>query len=286
MAESVGGDRGPVYDFLYYDVGRIGSFLGQFDPDGLLQARKKLASIAKESGSASTVEATAGIPAVLGSKGNVTNSAGDKYGKSAEHTYDPLWANALSFLDYIEQHELVVRIAEKASIGQFVLIEGSLTILDMSLWKAMIENGVIKKFLEHSLGVGKTAAGPRQKNAPPNEAELAMAVMPLLPHLIQAIIDSGTQSFWSALLPERLSLSTGDLMLKHGPMIEGKWSVLGILDALPDSDRNLGSSLGVTELSGVIAQFSTVIRPVFGRPSTSYGITPLMIFREVSSISE
>ena len=79
-----------------------------------------------------------------------------------------------------------------------------------------------------------------------------------------------------------LSLSPDDLLLKHGFFIAGEWKVLGILDALPDSDNlNIDYSF-LPEFQKTLANYSTIVRPRFGRDPDSFGITPLMIFREVS----
>jgi hypothetical protein len=273
-----------VYDFLYYDAVRIGSFLGQFDPDGLLQSRKRIAGIGRTAQNRVNHSVKGGVPLVAEGSGNYENSEGERFDKGAEHVYDPLWANALQFLEYLEERELLSRDVPNAKLGSFVLLRGSLSIRDMGLLKAMVENSVLKKWFSASIGGSSTPSGPRQaKQQATSEAELILALMPLLPHLIQAIVQSGNLSFWSALNPDRLSLSTGDLMLKHGSVIEGEWSMLGVLDALPDARATTVPTDPASDLTAIVAGFTDTLRPLVGRPASAYGITPLIIFREVST---
>jgi hypothetical protein len=80
------------------------------------------------------------------------------------------------------------------------------------------------------------------------------------------------------------------LLLKHGVGIEGTWSMLGVLDALPISGFDemkadlsqvtAAESLGALGL--LLGKLGPAIRRMLGRPDGSYGITPLLIFREVS----
>ncbi|MBW6422803.1 hypothetical protein KX729_15200 [Rhizobium sp. XQZ8] len=118
-------ENGSVYDFLYYDQTRISSFLAQFDPSGHLtnitnnerahRSRKKNLST-QAAGSAAVV------------KGSITDFTDTvaEYGKQVTKSYDPRWANALAFLDYLEQENLLNREIEASRIGEIVLIKGDL----------------------------------------------------------------------------------------------------------------------------------------------------------------
>lgn len=277
-----------VYDFLYYDQRRIGSFLGQFDPDGILQSRKRIAGVDKSSQSTASYDLKAGIPVVAQGRASYEDGVSEQYAKGAEHTYDPLWANALQFLEYLEEKKLLNRDPERAKLGQFVLLSGSLSIQDMQLFKAMIENPILKRWIGSLLGGDEAPSGPRQAKShakTPSESEMVMALMPLLPHLVQATVHAGPLSFWCALDPDRLSLSTGDLQLKHGSRIEGNWSMLGVLDAMPTGSSPLFQPSEEGLLSGISA-LSDFLRPLIGRPAGAFGITPLIIFREVLAAEE
>jgi hypothetical protein len=65
-----------------------------------------------------------------------------------ERSYDPLWANALALLDYIEKTKLPVRDLTSAEIGEFVLLSGPLWIVDTAMLKAIVETPTLKKYLQ------------------------------------------------------------------------------------------------------------------------------------------
>lgn len=281
-----------VFDFLYHDPQRVGSFLAQFDPDGHLQSLKRSENVGTSRTAKSGMQGRAGVP---GLRASLTGDqmVAEQEGEVGERVYDPLWANARSLLDYVaDSPGLVAQNLSVAIIGQFVLITGALTILDMTIVKSMFESETISRFIRNTLEPEtvpeKPPAGPRQaKHAarasqPPSEADIVMGFMPILPHLTQAILNSSAGSAWCSIQPERLSLPTGDLAMKHGPFIAGEWTMLGVLDAYPDDESTSEPSIaGVSELFGGIATMMAAMRPVLGRPPSAYGLTPLLIYREV-----
>ena len=114
-----------------------------------------------------------------------------------------------------------------------------------------------------------------------------------LPHAVQAAITErgGPQDrvTWCSLRDENLIVPGSDLLLKHGVRIAGEWSMLGILDALPDAAvagspelAQMLSAFSLGSLGAVIGPMAPAIRTMLGRPTDAYGMTPLLIFREVS----
>ena len=82
---------------------------------------------------------------------------------------------------------------------------------------------------------------------------------------------------------------TSDLLLKHGSIIQGEWAIVGVLDAMPDGgapaegyDAEFASLLGGSVIGTAAAHLGPVARNMLGRPAGSYGMTPLLIFREIS----
>lgn len=123
-----------VLDFLYYDSRRIGLFNSQFFPDGVLQQVEKTDSRTKTTSDSSGRTIAIG-PRALSRKGNRENETQETGSDSSKLTYDPLWANALTFLDSLEERNLIRRDLRRARIGQLLLVSGRLTILDMGLLK-------------------------------------------------------------------------------------------------------------------------------------------------------
>ena len=107
-----------------------------------------------------------------------------------------------------------------------------------------------------------------------------------MPATLQARFQSETGTHVFATLVEGgLSGSTIGLATKHGSQIPGRWSVLGVVDALPD-DPDAPEDLEHNESEGILGMILGAMLPilkVLGRPSNAYGVTPLIIFREVDA---
>lgn len=279
---SVPTESDSVFDFLYHDPQRIASFLGQFDPSGVAQSLKKTDQVSRTSSDYADdgIKINAGI--VSGQVGART-TVGDSVQNGAEKTYDPLWTNARAFLDYLAAKSMIQRDVYAATIGQFVLITGSLSIIDI----AMLKEGWKLPTFRHAAGIAPSAprSGKARSTSPePNPIEFAFEMLGILPHSVQALVTSPNASVWSIVRSDCLATSSGDLLLKHGLKIPGDWSILGILDAQPDLIDSDGepefSPDGDQMAAQMMAMFAPLTRKLLGRPQDSFGITPLLIFRE------
>lgn len=166
------------------------------------------------------------------------------------------------------------------------------------------ENPYLKGLMSTQLEAIEPAAEPtgnrQQRRVPSNtsskkKASLADGVFDLLkvtPHAIVASINDGAD-VWCNLSEESLVGKSSDILLKHGPTVAGKWAVLGILDALPDVPEMIGdinmtqinmatTVAGLGSLGAMVLTFAPMLRGILGRPNESYGITPLLIFRQVA----
>lgn len=119
---------------------------------------------------------------------------------------------------------------------------------------------------------------------------MALELVHALPTTVQGRFLSGQDQFWGSLIPEGLTSSPGDLMLKHGIQIAGQWSTVGILDATPDTTKSeveqaidqVKAMAALGAVMGGIGLMASHLRPMLGRPTEAYGITPLLVFREVA----
>lgn len=304
-----------VYDFLYCDTRRINSFLAQFDDAGHLEKIINREGVSK-GGRRGWKVSLGGGALVAGTGGSATAGyevSPDSHGtESSERVYDPLWTNSLTFLDYLDEANLIQRAIENGRIGQFVLAKGSLTVMDLTLFKGMWQIPAIKKMIaagaqvESQNGDAQSRqqrralqrGGNQQSAVSQYESTLdaGMSLIGLLPHAIQArmTIQETQRSVWTSLKEDALVVSATDLTLKHGTTVAGKWNMLGILDALPDIDgeelTESGKESALRSLALVNNPFGAMmnemmplLRPILGRPFPSYGMTPLMIFREIDA---
>lgn len=293
-----------VYDFLYADSRRIASYLSQFEGGHLTQLTRSI-----ETGSSASEDAgrqfAIGAPKVLGggSHSQESNATSEKEGMI--RTFDPYWTNARAFLDFLSGRDLIERDICAARMGQFVLVTGKLAILNLGSMQNVWALPIFRQMLAENMTKGSDAElGSRQqrrsqgkvsKPADPLEGletivRLAIELLPTMPHFTTASIIGEFWSTWSTLTAENLVGSTSDLMLKHGNKIAGEWSMLGVLDALPDAEGTELDAvdkllLGISD-SNIVATatigLTPGIRMVAGRPSQSFGLTPLLIFREIA----
>ena len=304
-------DASSVFDFLYYDVTRIASFLSQFDASGHMTSFTSSGKRIRKRQVSSKDQVTGNLGVFKGAKqGEEAKETSTE--RLSSSTYDPRWVNALEFLEYLEERQLLAPNIETARIGQIILFTGSLAVFDMGMLKQMWDMPSVKTLALNSVMEQQVVAPDfgnrreRRKNGVnrlqsakkvPSELEAGMELMGVMPHAIQAAVSTENVSAWMSLKEEHTATSPADLFMKHGLTIAGDWSLVGVVDALPDEPDFLppdggpslkmlqqmvaGSKLG--QMSFHMASALTgPARQLFGRPPTSYGITPLLIFREVS----
>lgn len=285
-----------VYDFLYQDVRRVASFLAQFEEYGVRQSVKATESVGNTQTVKGSATATAGLPAVFGGSANLDSTTADETKDIAEHVFDPLWSNSRRLLNYLQEHDLIERNISLANLGQFVLVEGSLSILDTSiLAHAFSDAELFDAFYETACADAKVdPASERGLNV-----KRELRLISKMPSSTQMFFYGADNNAWATLTHESLVTSTHDISAKHGAVVRGRWNALGVLDAFPDfpdipsdNDPNpktldeMGALVLSDGLLKVTANFTNMIRNLLGRPRSHYGITPLLIFREVSSRTE
>lgn len=300
-----------VYDFLHNDSRRIGSYLAQLDDNGLMTEVRR-----GEQASKNTKRGFSIGGQVLGTGGNLEWTPKEGGGESAERVYDPFWANARHLLDALHENGMIHRGLEGASIGGMVLVTGSMEVMDLGLLKEMwklptlrqlVIDGATKKAqakaeasgapqpnrqARRAQGKGPQPAVPKSQEE--QSANLMLEMMPVLPHSLNLILSALGGKVWANLREEHLVGTGSDLVLKHGRSVPGQWHLLGILDARPDlggqGDQIVNSVIDFSNpalllVDSLASQFARIASPIvriaIGRPGSHYGITPLLIFREV-----
>ena len=278
-----------VFDFLYYDARRIASFLSQFDNSGHLKEIVQNESAQRSQQKTGTVKAAGGVPLVATAEGEHSSETGATYQRDSQRVYDPIWANARTFLDYLDEWDMIQRDVTKANMGQFVLCSGGLSITDLQLmertWKLKSVQSLIKSGQQPPSRnrQQRRAQGTLVAPATP-EVDLVVDLLSIMPHTIQAKL-SGMANVWCSLSQDGMSTLASDITLKHGTKIPGEWHALGILDAKPESSTLTESDPDFSDGQEIAAKMMTLLGPLaknlLGRPEGHFGITPLLIFREV-----
>ena len=289
--EPVPGKDDSVYDFLYIDAPRLSHFLSQFNQYGSLTGLTRAVS---ESSS------TSGGLNVVAAKVDT----GSSQQTTQTRQFDPQWIAPLSFLDEANRRGMIVRDLQNARIGQLVLVSGDLTLFDLALIKTFWDIEPLKALLLRALAQS-TADEPvasrqdrrrqdrdkgRRGDGLSPEA-VGIEILKSLPHATLAAIQHDGHNIWTTLKEDSLVVSASDLLLKHGARISGRWNMIGILDAMPDSGADDTSALladlmvplSLGSLGEVVGRLAPAIRGMLGRPPDAHGMTPLLVFREVST---
>jgi hypothetical protein len=283
-----------IYDFLYHDARRIASFLSQFEKDGHLTNTVLTRGIAEASNESFANTGGVGLHTLLTLSASGTENTGRTDSEQAAKTYDPLWLNSLALLDYLEARSLINRKVHGSKLGQFALITGKLIVVDIAMIRAVLvsKRGAqhIAKAVVESQAKDQPVLAQRSKKERAEELSLAtdmvQAMVETIPAGVAMQLVGDDFGIWSTLTAAGMTGSVDDHLLKHGGAPSGEWNVLGIIDALPDSEvtvtESAGESIGEIEsATQLMATLFTSLRPKLGRPAKFYGMTPLLVFREV-----
>lgn len=299
-ATDEGSNDHSVLDFLYHDSRRIASFLAQFEPSGHLQqvTQTKAGSRGKQEASTTEVKGSLGV---AGGAYTANQETSLELAQGYERIFDPFWANARAFLNYANEHSLLVENVTGARFGQLLHAKGQLGVMDITMLRAAWDVKTIQTQIKSGMhaGGGKsqhTAAAKAEKRKADELADFMIDMLKIMPHAVQAFFATPTgERIWGTLTAENLVTQPGDLALKHGIMIPGEWSIVAIVDALPtpevaDDDFEgraqqavieTISLLGGSPISQVALHVAPAAKLLLGRPNSAYGVTPLLIFREV-----
>ena len=284
-------DDGSVYDFLYHDARRVGSFLAQLDPDGHLQSLKRT-TVASRS-QQQTTGAKGGVNFGIGQAAlDGNNQASSISSHTSDKKYDPLWANARALLDLLSQKSLINRSIKEIPIGSLVVMSGFMKVMNVKLVGSLLANADVAKLLGFDFGA--------VLDANKIQGALMLQLMRLFPATVQCHFTATGEKpsvSWMALDESNMVISPNNLMLTYDPWLDGEWAVLGIKDADPDGGvemdeikekmngniEQLAKDSHNTQLGYFSELLGPVARHLMGRPGAFYAVTPLLIFREVAA---
>ncbi len=262
-----------VFDFLYVDNRRIGLYLSQFSEFG------NLTNLVEDVSTSDTTDLKGNVGVVSGAVKSAQQSGVHRH-------YDPQWVAPLTFLEEVQSRKMIKKGIAEASIGDFVLLPGQVVMANLRVfektWSA-IDPADVQTPVHSDRNERRRAARQPQ----PNPASSGLSILASLDQPIFMVLKTEGARAWSTLDPTCIIGSAADLHLKHGLKIAGKWHVIGILDCAPTVTEPDLSDVGM--LCGTDPQFSDALKAMvqahrnsMGRPSDCYGVTPLIIMREVS----
>jgi len=265
-----------LVDFIYVDKSRILSYIAQLFDDGPMQSLSKTHAI--DQGMEGNFEAK--IPLLKGG-----TSTSDSITHSEHRVYDSSWAQILDFVSSVAKSGNISDIYS-ANLGQFVQLKGNIKIRDMRLmddvWN-MLEAMGIDSFTQASVQKAATKEKRREADMQRKLFKHAFDMLQKMPQPLTLSMTDGASTTWASLSPENMTINPMDFIFKHGTQIAGEWSVIGILDGVPEDNAQFDSPMFDDVEFGAAVDAVIEIIKQFGRPSAAYAITPLVLYRSVSN---
>lgn len=271
-----------LYDFLYIDRERASSLTTQLYGPGVVTTVKQTATDSDKSSKGAGVSLK-----VL--KGNA--SVEEAISRTQERHFDATWSLPINLLDKLSEAKLINRGLNGERLGNTVLTKGRMRIFDIS----MLQNAIpfISKLFLNERNNNQQKS---QKKIKPEDIPIAPGVtigmvsefLSIVPNTLQVdFLDDQGNTIWMTINRDFLTINPDDMVLKYGGSIPGEWYVLGLIDALPDSEIGQDDLMPETFfpdnlMKNGLTQMLDGIKEIAGRSNDSYGMTPLLIFRTVS----
>ncbi|MCP1242889.1 hypothetical protein GOB86_09295 [Acetobacter lambici] len=265
-----------LYDILYADRARLSSYLAQIDPNGVITGYKTSTTDGSSVGS----ELGGGVPTVASAKARYSIENKDL----AERTFDPAAALPIEVMNRLDENGYIHRDLKNVPIGGLLLVKGRFALRDFSQFPAFWP--LMKKILPFKDLATNANNQFSKKTISVNDIEsLFKSLLEDIPQPVQLTFETSKEYLWSTLAEEGFATSPIDIFLKHKGIIPGEWYILAIVDGHPISTENaddasipdsFGESLGIP-----FHQLAQDMRSLFGRPDNNYGVSPLVIFRQV-----
>ncbi|HBT7663352.1 TPA: hypothetical protein MCW73_001727 [Klebsiella pneumoniae] len=268
-----------LYDFLYVDKLRASSLTAQLYGPGVVTAIKLITSDSDKS--------TKGVGLdVKIFKGNT--SVEEAINNTQEKQFDASWSLPINLLDKLSEAGLIRHGLNGELLGSTVVIKGAMRIFDISMLQKCIP--FASKMFSKQLPVLPPKASKKKIN--PEDVEIAPGVsfgmvadlLQVVPNTLQVdFIDEEGHTIWMTINRDYLTINPDDMVLKYGGKFPGEWYVVGLIDAVPESEESFSElvfppNAMKDSLTGILS----AIKDFAGRDYNSYGMTPLIIFRKVT----
>ncbi|MCP5433208.1 MAG: hypothetical protein H6923_08060 [Alphaproteobacteria bacterium] len=272
-----------VLDFLYVDAVRVRSFISQLGEIGVLDGVTETDAL--DASKATTFSGSIGGEPIIGS--GVERTSERATSESQSRTYDVQHRLPVSLLNLLETQNLIQRKIVDAAIGDLVVCSGTLSIIDTSFHRELYSSAKMK---ELSVRRSEERLKKEGQTYDLESLHIELDMIRMIPPFVQALVDTGNVAVWLTLRPESLTTPPHEINMKHGVVLQGSWTLLGIKDSTPslapeilqDATRLKGRFENQSMIAEMI-DVLTALRGYVGRPPSSYGVTPLLIYREANT---
>lgn len=272
-----------LYDFLYVDQNRASSLIAQLHSPGVATIVKQTSSDADKKVNDLGVSAAGIVKGKIATEEAIT--------KTQERQYDASWSLPINLLDKLDEVHLIMKGLNGERLGNTVHIKGRIRIFDISMMRKTLPfMGVLAK--------QKSPVLPPKAKKQNNQEDIEImpgltlsmmtVVLDMVPNTLQVdFVDSDGKTMWMTINRDYLTVNPDDMVLKYGGVIPGEWHVIGLIDALPDNivttdDKESEAPFPENPFKDGLLTLLNAIRSNAGRSPSSYGMTPLIIFRTIS----
>jgi hypothetical protein len=244
----------------------------------------------------------AGAPALASAEAAEEATRNLSYGEQLDQEYDPIWLGGLNLHDELAKRKLIRTDVADARIGDFIDVGGALGVMDFATFQTLWDKPSVHRTIQGGIdNVTATAEPANRRERRKQESlrdrltgksatgELVGEIISAIPHRIQArLVTQQQQWLWATLRGESLILDAGDLYLKHGVALDGRWRIFGVLDALPRDSAidfmkdQIIAQFSETPFGRMAVSMVPMLEAGFSRPAIAWGVTPIMIYRELA----
>lgn len=142
--------------------------------------------------------------------------------------------------------------------------------------------------IEHFISAGSNI---KNKNESKNNASIIREFLRQLPLGIGFVLVTEIGHLWFTVKKDYLSLYNLDIPLKYPVHVSGEWSILGIVDAVPNDHVEGIRPVIDREIDGLLPamvfhmmELTGAMTGMFGRPVNAFGLSPLVIYRNIETV--
>lgn len=265
-----------LYDFLFIDQERVRSLYAQLF-DGLHEAME---SMVGKTASKGTKEQVGGDPF-----GHAAYERCEDVAQSKSERFSPHDLLLRDVIGGLSERGLISHEPDKAPVGSIVLLNGTLTILDVGIMDAFFDLLPVMATAHNDSVLGSVPKAQRKAVRKEHERSvrdgMAMinAFTKIMPKIVQFILADPQVNAWGAVQQENMRAQIGSILVQQGPTLSGEWHVLGIVDS--DASTRPSIEHNLPDVYQGIRQSLASVQSLFSRPAGDICITPLLIFRKL-----
>ncbi len=256
---------GSLFDILYADEGRLKSFYTQVFFGSLEQVTTQ--SHTKDT---HRKDLSVGPASLRGSKSGETSSS-----ERIEEVSVPGDLVHIDVLTRLREMGYLKSILDNVRVGNLV----SLEVVTISIFDASNLHEFMNAIPIKEMGSVKNQAKREETKNWKLAQKWISAMYKMFPLGIQVRCKTVSgKMMWGTLENKFLRENPTSLILKHGSQLQGRWRVIGIVDAIPGNYQMEESGNVIHESFGSL---HNAMRDQLGRSHDEYGLLPILIFREL-----